>query len=345
MKLRPTITAMCALLFSAHTLATQPMPEQLLTIESVMTAQMLNLDATLEAVQDATVSAQTSARILAINYDVNDLVPEGAELLRMTNIEQGAQLTGAEAELAKARAFNIDAQSQWRRLQQLFPQGAISKGEIDNATAKADAAAQAVNAAQSQVEKAIENVKYTQVFAPFSGILTARHVEVGETVQPGQALLSGYSNQQMRAVAWVPERYRQALNSLPKFDIELSDGRVIMDISPEISQFADPKSHSYMIRLPLPADIGNINPGSWAKVRFSTGQRQQIAIPVSAVYHMNELTAVYLWRNNQFLLTQVRLGAYQDDKVQVLAGLEVGDKIASAPYELLMSGKASMTVN
>ncbi|MGL5358503.1 MAG: efflux RND transporter periplasmic adaptor subunit, partial [Shewanella sp.] len=90
-------------------------------------ANWLTLDATIEAVKAATVSAQTSGRIIKLNYDVNDIVPEGAALLEITSKEQGAELASVEAELAKANAQNIEAQAQYQRYQALFPQGAISK--------------------------------------------------------------------------------------------------------------------------------------------------------------------------------------------------------------------------
>ncbi len=315
--------------------------KDLITIAPTLVKQTLALDATIEAVKNATVSAQTSARILAINYDVNDRVPEGAELLRMTNKEQGAELTRVDAELASAKAINIETQAQLQRLKQLFPQGAVSQGDMDKAIANAKSATQAVNAAQSQVDKAIENVKYTQVFAPFSGIVTARHVEMGETVQPGQALLSGYSNQAMRAVTWVPERYLAALTREPAFTIRLSDGRVLSDITAEISPFADPKSHAYMVRLSLPSQLTNLSPGSSAKVSFTRHQAEQIQIPETAIYHLNQLSAVYLWQQGKYLLTQVRLGETHNGQVQILSGLSAGDKIAINPYQVLVTGAAS----
>ncbi|MGL5048215.1 MAG: efflux RND transporter periplasmic adaptor subunit, partial [Shewanella sp.] len=116
-------------------------------------ANWVTLDATIEAVKAATVSAQTSGRIVKLNYDVNDVVPEGAALLEITSKEQGAELASFEADLAKAKALNVEAQAQYRRFKALFPQGAISKGAMDEATANAKATEQAVTAAKARVIK------------------------------------------------------------------------------------------------------------------------------------------------------------------------------------------------
>ena len=77
----------------------------------VITPRQLELDGVLEAVDQGTVSAQTSGRILSIHYDVNDLVPAGAVLLEITSREQAAGLASAQAALAEAQAVDADAQA------------------------------------------------------------------------------------------------------------------------------------------------------------------------------------------------------------------------------------------
>ena len=290
-------------------------------------------DARIEAVKAATVSAQTSGRIIKLYYDVNDLVPEGAPLLEITSKEQGAELAGAEADFAKAKALDIEAQAQLERYQELFPQGAISKGSMDEAIANARSTEQAVSAAKARIVKATESLKYTIVSAPFSGIVTARHVEVGETVSPGQALLSGYNSDEIRAVTQIPQRDVAAIRQHTVAEVTLSDGTRINSLSVNLFNFADPQSHSYRARILLDNSDKRLSPGTLAKVRFQLGSREALLIPVSALVTVNELQAVYRKQGDQFILTQVRVGQRQDspelgDKVAVLAGLEQQDEIA-----------------
>lgn len=302
-------------------------------------ANWVTLDATIEAVKAATVSAQTSGRIIKLNYDVNDVVPEGAALLEITSKEQGAELASFEADLAKARALNVESQAQYKRYKELFPQGAISKGAMDEATANAKATEQAVSAAQARVIKATESLKYTVVSAPFSGIVTERFVELGETVSPGQPLLSGFSANQMRAITQVPQRYINQLKNAPEFIVRLSDGRELTSRDLTIFSFADPVSHSYQVRINLPENEANLQPGTWAKASFKNGEREKIQLPVSALITMNELSSVYLKQGEAFVLTQVRVGEPLNGEVEVLAGLKSGDTVAMDAYQVLLNKK------
>ena len=208
---------------------------------------------------------------------------------------------------------------------------------LDASNAKATE--QAVSAAQARVIKASESLKYTVVLAPFSGVVTERFVELGETVSPGQALLSGFSASQMRAITQVPQRYINQLKNAPEFLVRLSDGRELTSTDLTIFRFADPVSHSYQVRINLPENEANLQPGTWAKASFKNGEREKIQLPTSALLTMNELSSVYLKKGEEFVLTQVRVASPIDGEVEVLAGLKSGDKVALDAYKVLLSKK------
>ncbi|MCF1427047.1 MAG: efflux RND transporter periplasmic adaptor subunit [Shewanella sp.] len=335
MKRRTRMLMLLGLSLSSAVVAADS-PIASLTVNDAPKERYLTLDATIEPVMAATVSAQTSGRILSINYDVNDRVPANASLLRITSTEQGASLAAAEAEYARALALNTDAQAQLKRYSELFPQGAISKGDMDRITAQAKSAQGAVKAAKAQVEKARESVAYTQVYAPFSGIVTQRHVEIGEAVAPGQALLSGYSLDQMRAVLMVPQQYLRALKNNPQIEIALDDGRRFELNDFQVFNFASGVGHNFEVRVPFPDKTRDLAPSTMAKASFVIDKRPMVLIPQSALYTQNELSAVYLKQGDDFLLTQVRVGEKQGDQVVILAGLKAGDEIALNAYDALL---------
>lgn len=316
-----------------------------LTVSLTDHTKWVELDAKLEAVKAATVSAQTSGRVLSINYDVNDIVPQGAPLLEITSKEQGAQLAAAEAEFATAQALNIEAQLTRQRYEELFPQGAISQGNMDTAIAHAKSAEQAVSAAKANIVRANESLTYTTVSAPFSGIVTRRHVEQGETITPGQALLSGFSLTQMRAVTHAPQRYIDALKQQPKFELMLNDGRSYQSEELTIFSFADPQSHSYKVRVLLPENEPNLMPGMWAKAKFSAGVTTSITLPKSALIERGELSAVYRQLGDRFVLNQVRLGRSEADHIEILSGLDDGDIVALDAYGVLLDKQVNKPLN
>ena len=334
LKLLPTlvISVLFSLLYSNQLIA-----ESLFTVTNKQTEQTVHLDATIEAINKATLSSQTSGRIIKINFDNNDYVQEGEVLLEITNKEQGAKLAANEAQLLSAKAAYNEAQLTYARFKKLFPKGAISKGQLDQAEATASTSKQQIHAAEANLIQAKESLDYTIVKAPFSGIVTERHVEVGETINPGEPLFSGMSLEDLRAVSEIPQRYLGALRDTPAFIITLNDGSELFSDQVTLFNYADQQSHAFKVRITLPKSDQLLLPGMWVKAQFISGKRQSILIPSSSVLINNELTAVYRDVNGKAVLTQVRLGNENGDSVEVLAGLQEGDKISLDAYQKLQS--------
>ncbi|WP_220720013.1 efflux RND transporter periplasmic adaptor subunit [Agarivorans litoreus] len=324
------------LLFAANTAGAAQAELENFTVSSQAIPITVELDAVIEAVDAATLAAQTSGRVLKLYYDVNDFVEKDSVILEITSTQQSASYASANAQLSRAIAQNNEAQRQWQRLQKLYPQGAVSKGQLDQAETEAKAAQSAVHAANAALIQAKETLDYTVIRAPFSGIVTQRHVQLGETISQGQPLYSGYSLENMRAIAHIPQRYLDVINSDTQFFVTLAGQTELQSNNFTIFRHADPQSHSFKIRLNLPTDNAVMYPGSWAKLGFSYGQRQQIWVPRSTVLELNELSAVYLKTSQGYRLNQVRLADTNADQVQVLSGLENGDVIALSAYQAML---------
>lgn len=340
------VILLSAYLASSFSFAAE-MPLETITAKSTSQTQYLQLDAKVEPIKSATVAAQTSGRVLAIHYDVNDMVPEGAPLIEITSKEQGAGLAAAEAELAKAQAQNFEAQAQFERYKALFPQGAISKGAMDEATSYAKSSKQAVSAAKAKLISAKENVNYTIVSAPFSGRVTAKWVEQGETISYGQALLSGYATDKLRAVFYVPQQYRKQLTALDS--INLSDDYQQYQ-SDKINKFnfSTQADQSIEVRVQLNNHQDTLQAGQWLKAALPIATTEAIYLPKSAIFQVGELTAVYRKQGDKYLQTQVRLGKQltgnqlttdQVTQVEVLSGVMDGDNIINdaASYVLFLN--------
>ncbi|QDE30638.1 MULTISPECIES: efflux RND transporter periplasmic adaptor subunit [Shewanella] len=301
-------------------------------------------DAKIEAIKAATVSAQTSGRIIKILFDVNDLVPQGAALLEITNKEQGAGLAGAEAELAKAEALNSEAQAQYLRYKTLFPKGAISKGAMDEATAKAKSSKQAVSAAQALLIKAKESLNYTVVSAPFSGRMTQRFIELGETISYGQALFSGYDTQHLRVVFQIPQQDVALWQQQDQVTVQLFNGDKITSKEINVYQFADPQTHQHQVRVNLDANnIENVTVGEWSKVIIDIPSEPSLMIPLSAIHQVSDLTSVYRKNADKVVLNQVRIGRIdtKNNTAEVLSGLMVGDEIVIDAGRYLINSSAA----
>jgi len=158
------------------------LPFETATVELDETPHERLLDGTVEAVNQATMSAQTAGRIAEVFFDVDDYVQPGEPIVRFTDVDQQSAYRRAQAALAEARARQNQADGEFRRVAGLFEAESASEREYDQALAARDAARARVEAAKSSVDAAEQQLEYTLVRAPYAGIVTERHVEIGETV-------------------------------------------------------------------------------------------------------------------------------------------------------------------
>lgn len=294
-------------------------------------------DGTVEAVREAVLSTQTGGRVTAVDVDVNDRVVAGQVLLRLTVVEQQAGVDAARAQLRAAEASAVEAERQYQRFASLARDKYVSGAQLDQARAARDAANAARDAARAQVSAAGQNAGYTTVRAPYAGIVAARRVEPGETVGPGQPLLTVYAPDDLRIEVRVPQSAADAIRAKPQARVVFDDGRSVEAREVVVYPAADPASHSVPVRVALPRlEAGAPAPGATAKVVFPiTGGEGGVRIPDAAVTRRGELTAVYVVKDGRVLLRQVRLGARHGDAVDVLAGLIPGEVVACDPGEAL----------
>lgn len=303
--------------------------DNLYTVKSQPMPQVIQLDGVIEAVNQGTVAAQTSGRVIGVFVDVNDRVKQGQVLLEISDVQQSASLDAAQAQLAGALAQNREAQAQVNRYRQLFPKGAISRDQMDSAEARARSTAASVKSAQAAVAQAKESLGYTSITAPYAGVVTQRHVELGETVAPGTPLVSGFSLEKLRVETDIPQRYQDKVTAEDQFHVLAPSGEAVMPIDYSLFSYADPKSHNFKIRLSLPDNTAALVPGMWVKTDFQYSSRNVLLVPCSAVIRRAELSAVYRIQGDARVLNPIRLGQTYGDYVEVLSGLEAGDVIAT----------------
>lgn len=299
------------------------------TVTQTLQPRVIKLDGVVQAVNQGTVAAQTSGRVVGVYVDVNDYVKQDTVLLEISAVQQSAMLDSAQAQLVQAKAQNRVAQAQLKRLELLFPKGAVSQDQMDSAVATARSADASVKSAKATVAQAKESLGYTSITAPYDGVVTERLVELGETVAPGTPLLSGFSLDLLRVETQIPQRYQDKVTSVEQFSIVSPNGQRIAAMEMNLFRYAEPNSHTFKIRLTLPLLDNPLLPGMWVKTEFSYGEKPVLLVPKSAVIRRGELSSVLRISSAQQILNPVRLGQSYGDYIEVLAGLEQGDVIAS----------------
>jgi RND family efflux transporter MFP subunit len=297
-------------------------------------------EAVVEAVRQSTVSAQIAGRIVDLRFDVGDFVKQGEVIARIDERAVAQAAEASEAQVREAQAALANARASYERSRQLLAQKFISQAALDQAEAAFKAAQARVSALLAGAGAAATERSFATIVAPYSGVVSARHVELGEMATPGRPLMTGFDPSTLRVVATVPQAQVAAIRALGKAKIEVpSLGRWVDVKSMTIVPAADPRTHTTRIRLDLPADVRGVVPGIYARAHFVVGSAPKLLVPRAAVLRRSEVTAVYVVdEQNRARLRQVRLGDAGDEtSVEVLAGLKPGERVALEPV------KAGMT--
>jgi RND family efflux transporter MFP subunit len=296
----------------------------------------ISWDGVVQAQEQALLSAQTGGRVTHLAADVDQRVARGAVLLRLTDQEQRAAVEAAQAQLRAADAQLVDAAARFRRASELVEDQLVSRDDFDRVRAVHDAANATRDAAAAALAQAREQLAYTTVVAPYAGIVAARHVELGETVAPGEPLFTMYAPGRLRVEVQLPQAEAEAVRASPVATVSLSDGRAITPTQIIVYPAADPAAHSNTVRLLLPVAERLPRPGQTVKVRFEAAAGPGgIWLPASAVVLRGELAAAYVVREDGIVLRQLRIGRSQAGRLEVIAGLSAGEAVAADPDRAL----------
>jgi len=293
-------------------------------------------EAVVEAVRQSTVAAQIAGRVVEIRFDVGDYVRKGEVIVRIDERAATQAVEVSQAQVAEADAALRNARANYERSRQLLAQKFISQAAMDKADADYKAAAARVTALLAGAGQVATERSFATIVAPYSGIVSARHVELGEMAVPGKPLMTGFDPGTLRVVANVPQARIAAISQTGKARIEVpSHNRWIEVKKLTVVPAADPRTHTTLVRLELPGDVRGIYPGVFARVHFVTGTAPRLLVPRAALLRRSEVTAVYaVGDDGQPRLRQVRLGTASDENaIEVLAGLRAGERVALEPVK------------
>lgn len=306
-------------LFATSTVIAEETKPNWLNVNYVQTEEERTLSAVVEAVHQATISAQTSGRVVKINADVDDTVNKGDILIHFRNKEQKAALNVAKA------AFE-EAEAEYNRVQDIYKKKLVAKAMLDKATARFKSA----KARLAQANEAFEN---TIIRAPYSGIVVKRHIEVGEFANPGRKLMTGLSLEKLRAIVSLPQDLVHVVRKQNKATAILKNNQRLPITKITVSPYADKESHTFNMRAELPKGDFSIYPGMFIKVAIVSGIKNSLLVPASAIAQRSEVTAIYVMKDNKLSFRQVRVGAFisTSNSYEILAGLEENEKVMLDP--------------
>ena len=302
------------------------------------------LTGTLEPAERVNVTAQVGGTLGQISVDRGSSVQRGQLLTTIQAEGIRSQVMGAQAGVAAAEAQLAVARTQRDAAQRLYQAGASSRVDAENAQAMYAAAEAQLETARAQAVMAGEAAAYTEVRAPISGMVSARPVESGEAVSPGDPIVTvvNVTMLELAGRAPVDEAGAIRVGQTVTFELDAFPGRTFNGTVARKDPAADPSSRQVGVYVRLPNPSGEVTAGQYARGRV-TGRTVQdaVVIPATAVQGAGAETAVFVISGDQLTRRQVTLGIRDEgaNMVAVTSGLAAGEKVLARPTATVAEGQ------
>jgi RND family efflux transporter MFP subunit len=326
-----------------------------LAVQAKNVPDLLEAVGTVRAAQTSELASQMMGNIVEIRVHEGDRVQRGQILAVIDESQPRAALdramaagTAAQQQLAAANSDLSLAESTLERYRSLYERKSVSPQEFDEINSRRQAAlarrdmAQAGQAqAQAAVVQARTSLDYARIRAPFDGVVSEKKADPGTLVAPGMPIFTVEDIRHYRLEATLNEHDLQyarvgqllpvTIDALGQTDLR---GRVV-----QIVPAADPGSRSFLVKIELPAD-SRLRSGLFGRVEFARGEHSSLLIPRTAVIERGQLQGVFVLDQNQVAsLRYISLGKPFGSEIEVLAGLQPGDRLVAQPGEVDLNGK------
>lgn len=292
----------------------------------------------LVAIQGIQVTTEVAGKVSRIYFESGEPVEAGTLLIELDDSVDQAELEGIIAERRLA-------QLQYKRRDELLESKTISRSDVDEARLRLENASAQLAAKQALIAK-------KRITAPFSGWLGIRQVDLGEYLQPGAAIVPLESLDPIYADFSLPERHLDQLSIGQPVEITVqafpgeSFGGQISSMDPGI----DPGSRSLRLRATLANPDGRLRPGMFAGVRTLLPQRPAVlTLPQTAITYNPYGDSVFVIRQGESGASvqrrQVETGGVRNGRVEIVQGLQAGERVVSAGQVKLRNGQPVVVDN
>jgi RND family efflux transporter MFP subunit len=308
----------------------------------------LVLPGSMQAYVESPIYARTNGYLKRWYRDIGSRVRKGELLAEIDTPEVDQQLIQAKADLETAKANANLSHITAARYGDLIKTDSVSKQEVDNAAGDLAAKQATVASAEANVHRLSELESFKHIYAPFSGVITRRNVDIGTLINAGnggttQLLFSLSQTDPMRVYINVPESAVPSIRAGLPASLELTQfpGRKFEGKVVRSAEAIDPATRTLLTEVDVPNKTGELLPGGYAQVHLGvhvTGERLQV--PVNALLFRSEgLRAVKVDADHTLHLQPLTIGRDYGVTLEVLQGLRGNDWIVLNPADSLEEGQ------
>lgn len=255
-------------------------------------SQTVSSTGALSAVKTVQVGTQVSGKVVALFVDFNDRVTQGQLLARIDPTLQEQAVTDAQAQLTRAQAQLAQARDEYNRNLPLFQDKFISASEFGTVQVNLSVAQAQVKSAEVTLQRAKQNLSYTNIYAPINGVVVERNVDAGQTVAASfsapQLFLIAQDLSQMQIIAAVDESDISSIKQGQevKFTVQPYPGRTFTGSVEQVRLQSKTTDNvvSYSVVVTVQNPDGQLLPGMTATVEFVTGSAKNVlTVPNAAL--------------------------------------------------------------
>jgi len=308
----------------------------------------LVLPGTMQAYVESPIYARTNGYLQKWYHDIGARVNKGELLADIDTPEVDQQLSQSRADLNTAEANANLSKITMARFQELIKTDGVSKQEVDNAVGDYEAKAATVKSSEANVRRLEELESFKHVYAPFSGVITRRNIDLGTLINAGnggaqQELFTLAQTDPIRVYVNVPENYAASVRAGLGASLELTqypgqkfEGKVV-----RTSEAIELNSRTLLTEVDVPNRSGQLFPGGYAQVHLQVKVPvSRVQVPVNALLFRAEgLRAAVVDADHKIRLRQLTVGRDYGTSLEVLQGVEPTDWIVVNPADSLDEGQ------
>ncbi len=284
----------------------------------------------LEAENAMEVSTRLMGHVREVLVNVGDKVETGQLLAQIDDTDMLARKRQAEAAIDEAEAVLANAETNLARFERLYAEDSVSKSQLDDARTARDRARAGLNRAEAALSEVEVQLDYLRIEAPAPGTVTRRLVDPGDMASPGQPLLMLEQTGIMKVLAGLSEKDVDLVGVGKEVTVRitsLAQATYTVPIA-RIKPAANPMSRTFDLEAYLPNESGRLRSGMFARVEVPVGTREAVLVPREAVHERGQLTGVWVVGEDGIAhLRWIRVGQTLGDEVEVISGLEGGERV------------------
>jgi len=283
--------------------------------------------------QEAIIGSEVNGlRLTQVLVNVGDIVTKGQLLAEFSAEELMAEVNQAKGKLMEAEAQGREAIANADRARTLQNTGAMSSQQIDQFTTAADTAKARLEVAQAEVQILQIKLKNTKIYAPDSGVISARTATVGSVIGAGSELFRLISQNKLEWRAEVVSTDIAKIKEGMQVNITMADGSKIIGKVRKTSPTVDILTRNILIYVDLPSNT-SAKSGMYAKGEFLLGQSNALALPQQALVLRDGFTYVFEVRpqNGKMIARQIKVqtGRRLLNLVEIVSGLKLQQSVVA----------------